>query len=368
MTGRVDAIVVGAGVIGIAVARALALAGHAPLIVEAADRFGSVTSARNSEVIHAGLYYAPGSLKASLCVEGRDRLYAYCAARGVGHRRCGKLIFAATSGEAEGLDRIEATAEAAGAGALQRLSGREAAAIEPALACAEALLSPLTGIVDSHGLMLAMLGEAEAYGAVLATRATVDRIARVDGLWTIHVDGEAVASAPILINATGLGAQALARTTEGLSPVHVPPLHLAKGSYFTYAGRVPFSRLIYPLPHAWGLGTHLTLDLAGNARFGPDGEWVDAVDYSVDPARRAAFVESARAIWPDLDPAKLQPGYAGIRPKLAGPGEPAADFVFSGPAEHGLPGLVNLFGFESPGLTASLVIGERAAAMAISGL
>ncbi|GAA4767320.1 NAD(P)/FAD-dependent oxidoreductase [Stakelama sediminis] len=364
MTGQVDAIVVGAGVIGLAVARALALAGYAPMVLEREGAFGTATSSRNSEVIHAGIYYPPGSLKAELCVEGRQRLYDFCAARGVPHRRTGKLIFAHDIAQMTGLDTILTRAQAAGVYDLRPLDRDEVLELEPELDCAAALLSPSTGIIDSHAYMLALLGEAEAHGAMLVTGSAVERIGRRDGLWQVHVPGEAdaVVAAPLLINAGGLAAQALAHATEGLDSIHVPPTRYARGVYFTYAGKVPFRHLIYPLPEPGGLGTHLTLDLAGQARFGPDVEWIDAVDYTVDPARHAKFAAAAQRIWPALDPEKLYPGYAGVRPKLSGRGEPAADFVISGPADHGCDGLVNLFGIESPGLTASLAIADRVVA------
>ncbi|HEY6869203.1 MAG TPA: NAD(P)/FAD-dependent oxidoreductase [Novosphingobium sp.] len=363
MTERVGAIVIGAGVVGLAIGRALALAGHAPLILDGEADFGSWTSSRNSEVIHAGIYYPEGSLKARLCVAGKHQLYAFCAARGVPHQRIGKLIFAHDAAQFGELDRIEAAALAAGVTDLQRLDQAGARALEPALACAGALLSPSTGIVDSHGLMQALLGEAEAHGAMLVTNSPVERVSRAGALWQVHLPGEAepVVSAPILVNSAGLGAQALAAATEGLDPAFVPPLHLARGVYFTHSGRVPFAHLIYPVPEPGGLGTHLTLDLAGQARFGPDVEWIDRIDYTVDPARHAKFAAAAQRIWPGLDPARLQPGYAGIRPKVSGPGEPAADFLIHGPETHRQDGLVNLFGIESPGLTASLAIADRVA-------
>ncbi|MGZ8310680.1 MAG: NAD(P)/FAD-dependent oxidoreductase [Allosphingosinicella sp.] len=361
---RVDAIIIGAGIIGLAVARELAVAGREVLLLERETRFGAATSSRNSEIIHTGLYYPPGSLKSALCVEGRDRLYAYCADRGVPHRRIGKIVFAGDPAQAPALDAIEERARLAGAGPLQRLTPAGARRIEPELSVADALFSPATGIVDTHALMLALLGEAEAHGARLVCKASVGRIERRGGVWQVRLDDNAAAAveAPWVVNAAGLGAQALAARTEGVDPAHVPPLFLARGVYFTYSGRVPFRHLIYPLPEPGGLGTHLTLDRAGQARFGPDVEWIDRVDYAVDPGRHAAFVAAARRIWPGLDPARLQPGYAGIRPKLAGPGEPPADFVISGPRAHGRPGLVNLFGIESPGLTAALAIADRVAA------
>lgn len=358
MTEQVGAIVVGGGVVGLAIGRALALAGHAPLILEGEADYGSWTSSRNSEVIHAGIYYPQGSLKARLCVKGKGMLYAFCAERGVPHQRLGKVIFAHESSQFGELEKIVAAARAAGVEDLRWLDKAEARDIEPELPCAAALFSPSTGIIDSHSLMQALLGEAEAHGAMLVTNSPVERITQAAGLWQIHLAGEAepVVSAPILINAAGLGAQALAAVTEGLDSALVPPLHLARGVYFTHSGRVPFSHLIYPVPEPGGLGTHLTLDLAGQARFGPDVEWINAIDYTVDPARHARFAAAARRIWPALEPERLQPGYAGIRPKIAGPGEPAADFMIQGPVVHGQPGLVNLFGIESPGLTACMAI------------
>lgn len=358
MTERVDAIVIGGGVVGLAVGRALALAGHAPLVLEGEADFGSWTSSRNSEVIHAGIYYPEGSLKARLCVEGKHLLYAFCAERGVPHKQLGKLIFAASADQFGELETIEAAARAAGVNDLVWLDQAAVRVIEPELACAGALLSPSTGIVDSHSLMQALLGEAEAHGGMLVTNSPAERISRAGGLWQVHMPGEAdpVVSAPILVNSGGLGAQAIASVTEGLDPTLVPPLHLARGVYFTHSGKVPFSHLIYPVPEPGGLGTHLTLDLAGQARFGPDVEWIGAIDYTVDPARKAKFAAAAQRIWPALDPERLQPGYAGIRPKISGPGEPAADFMIQGPSIHGQEGLVNLFGIESPGLTASMAI------------
>ncbi|MBB4615010.1 NAD(P)/FAD-dependent oxidoreductase [Novosphingobium taihuense] len=365
MTDQVGSVVIGAGVVGLAIGRALALAGHAPLILEGEADLGSWTSSRNSEVIHAGIYYPQGSLKARLCVEGKAMLYAFCAQRGVPHSRLGKLIFAHTSDQFGELEKIQAAAKAAGVHDLVWLDRAAARALEPELDCAAALLSPSTGIVDSHSLMQALLGEAEANGAMLVTNTQVDRISRNGGLWQVHIQGEAepVVSAPILVNSGGLGAQAVAAVTQGLDPAFVPPLHFARGVYFTHSGRVPFSHLIYPVPEPGGLGTHLTLDLAGQARFGPDVEWIYGLDYTVDPARHAKFAAAAQRIWPALNPERLQPGYAGIRPKLSGPGEAAADFMIQGPAVHGQEGLVNLFGIESPGLTASMAIAAQVAGM-----
>jgi len=359
---EVGAIVVGAGVVGLAVARALALAGHEVVILERERQFGTITSARNSGVIHAGLYYPGGSLKAELCAEGRGLLYDFCESHSVAYRRCGKLIIAASEEEFPALDTVMARGAEAGVKDLVRLGPAEARAIEPALACAGAIHSPSSGIIDQHGLMLALLGEAEAHGAMLVCGAPVDAIARVESCWAVRV-GETRLAAPILVNAAGLGAQALAQTIEALEPKLVPPLFLAKGCYFSYAGRVPFSRLIYPVPGPASLGTHVTLDLGGQARFGPDIHWVDEIDYTVDPALKAEFFAAARRIWPGVVEDRLQPAYAGIRPKLAGPGMATEDFVLQYEKTHGLPGLVNLFGIESPGLTASLAIAARVAVM-----
>ncbi len=359
----VDTVVIGAGVVGLAIARELAIAGDEVVILEQDAYFGSGTSSRNSEVIHAGIYYAPGSLKATLCVEGRERLYEYCASHGVGHRRCGKLIVATEPDQVAGLDKIERRALAAGVDNLRWLSGDEAIALEPALRCHRALLSPSTGIVDSHGLMLAYLGDAEDRGAMLARRSRVLSVSRGPGggyLLDVDAEGDRVQLAcRRLVNSAGLAAPSIARTIDGLDPAHVPRAFMAKGNYFSLGVRCPFSRLIYPIPNEAGLGVHLTIDLGGRGRFGPDVEWVETENYDVDPRRADGFYEEIRAYWPGLPDGSLQPGYAGIRPKIVGPDAPAADFVISGPAEHGLDGLVNLFGIESPGLTASLAIAGR---------
>lgn len=356
---QIDAAVIGAGVIGLAIARTLALSGRSVVILEREAGFGTVISARNSEVIHAGLHYPHGSLKERLCIAGKQRLYAFCAARHIPHRRCGKLTFAGTPEALPQLEAIAAHARAAEADPdLTWLEPDEVRAIEPAIRCAGALYSPSSGIVDSHAYMLALLGEAEDHGAMLARHAEVRRLERRADGWRLHV-GDTAIDAALVVNAAGLGAQALAAATDGLDPGCIPPLHLAKGNYFTYAGRVPFERLIYPLPTGGGLGVHLTLDMAGQARFGPDVEWVAEPDYAVDPGRAPAFLAAVRQFWAEVDPARLAPGYSGIRPKLTGPGEAAADFVIEGEASHGLPGLINLFGIESPGLTASLAIAEH---------
>ena len=346
----------GAGVVGLAVARSLALAGREVLLLEAAEAIGTGTSSRNSEVIHAGLYYPAGSLMARHCVAGRRMLYAFCAERGVPHARCGKLIAATSEEEAGRLASIQARAAANGVEDMRVLSRDEAVALEPALSCHGALLSPSTGILDSHAYMLALQGDAENAGAVLAFHSPV-LSGRVVPEGIVLETGGAEPMTLLcrsLVNAAGLGAPALGRAIAGLPPETVPREYYAKGNYFTLAGRSPFSRLIYPVPVPGGLGTHLTIDLGGQARFGPDVEWVDHIDYEVDPRRGDSFYEAIRRYWPALPDGALQPGYSGIRPKIVPRGAPAQDFVIQGPALHGVPGLVNLYGIESPGLTASL--------------
>lgn len=364
----IGAIVVGAGVVGLAVSRALAMAGLDTVILEGESHFGTWTSARNSEVIHAGIYYPAGSLKASLCVQGRDMLYAFCRDKGVPHRKAGKLIFARTVDEADELETIERSAHAAGVHDLSRMGSTQAAKLEPVLSCYEALYSPSTGIIDSHSFMQALLGDAEAHGATYVAESRVTRIARHQDGWAVYLSDsdEPAAITRCLVNSAGLAAHDVARTIEGLDPAGLPPLHYARGVYFSYSGSNPFTHLIYPVPEPGGLGTHLTFDLAGQIRFGPDVEWISELGYHVDPGRYAKFLTAAQRIWPDIIPAKLRPGFAGIRPKLSGPGEPAADFVISGEADHGLPGIVNLFGIESPGLTASLAIAERVRALLLN--
>jgi L-2-hydroxyglutarate oxidase LhgO len=363
---EVDCIVAGAGVVGLAVARELALRGRDVLILESEDAIGTGTSSRNSEVIHAGLYYPAGSLKAQFCVSGRDALYRYLQEHGVPHARCGKLIVATAAEQEATLVQIAEGARACGAGELVRLTAREAQAMEPALRCTAALLSPNTGIVDSHGLMLALLGDAEARGASLAfnTRVVEGRIEA--GRIVLRTEdvaggGDFEIATRTFVNAAGLGAVDLARSLAGLDASCVPTLRYAKGSYFSVSGRAPFSHLVYPVPEPGGLGVHLTLDLNGMARFGPDVEWVETLDYNVDPARAERFYEAIRAYWPGLMDGGLQPAYSGIRPKLSGRGEPNADFVVQDAATHGVPGLVNLFGIESPGLTSCLAIAGHVA-------
>lgn len=365
-----DTVVVGAGVVGLAVARALALAGHEVVVLEAAAAIGTGTSSRNSEVIHAGLYYPPGSLKARLCVRGRELLYAYCASHGIAHRRCGKLIVATETAQHASLEALRQRAAACGVHDLQWLDAAQARELEPALRCSAALLSPSTGIVDSHGLMLALQGDAEAHGAMLALKSPLRRLRRVDGGFELQVGGDEPMQlhARRVVNSAGLHAVTLAAAFEGLPPMVLPSSHWARGHYFACPGRPAFTRLVYPMPDEAGLGVHVTLDLGGQMRFGPDVQWVAPTalgdeDYAVDPARAAPFAAAIRRYWPDLPDGALQPAYAGIRPKIAGPGEPAADFMILGPAEHGVPGLVNLLGIESPGLTACLAIGEQVAGL-----
>ncbi|HMO06068.1 MAG TPA: NAD(P)/FAD-dependent oxidoreductase [Paracoccaceae bacterium] len=365
---QVDVVVVGAGVVGLAVSRALALAGREVLVLECEAQIGSGTSARNSEVIHAGIYYPAGSLKARLCVQGRQLLYDYLQERQIGHRRCGKLIVATTPGQLAGLPAVVERARANGVDDLRQIDREEALSLEPALTCLGAVLSPSTGILDSHALMLSLQGDLEHAGGTVVCHSGVQRLsACTAGIGVSTADGTEL-MARAVVNAAGLHACALGAATEGLDPRFVPQARYAKGSYFTLAGRAPFSRLIYPAPepdaHLAGLGVHLTLDLGGQARFGPDVQWVDGPEHlEVDAARATLFEAEVRRYWPGLQDGLLQPGYAGIRPKISGPGEPAADFCIQGPAQHGVPGLVNLFGIESPGLTSCLAIGEYVAGL-----
>jgi L-2-hydroxyglutarate oxidase LhgO len=350
----VDAVVIGAGVVGLAVARALATAGRDVVILEAEDAIGKHTSSRNSEVVHAGIYYPQGSLKAGTCVEGRQRLYDYCVERGVPHRRCGKLIVATDSAQLDALEGIRQKAHANGVTDVVRLSRAQARALEPELQCVAALHSPSTGIVDSHALMLAYLSDAERAGALLALRSPVEMcVARVDGI-ELHVAGAEPILAREVVNSAGLRAPSLARRIEGYPADLAPPELYAKGNYYTLTTRPPFTRLVYPVPEPGGLGVHVTLDLGGQARFGPDVEWVETIDYTVDPRRADGFYAAIRRYWPELPDGALEPGYAGIRPKISGKDAHAADFVVQGPRAHGVSGLVHLFGIESPGLTASL--------------
>ncbi|MFQ5763680.1 MAG: NAD(P)/FAD-dependent oxidoreductase [Rhodospirillales bacterium] len=363
MTETVDTLVVGAGVIGLAVARRAALAGREVVVLEAEDAIGTGISSRNSEVIHAGIYYPNGSLKARHCVAGRKALYAYCDSHGIPHRKTGKLIVATAEDETAALEDVLARAEANGVDDMRRLDADEARALEPEVRCFGALLSPSTGIVDSHACMLALQGDAEAAGANVAFASGL-RDARPEGGGIVVGVGGAepmTLRCRRLVNAAGLAAQAVAAAIEGFPTDAVPPLYYAKGNYFTLAGKSPFRRLIYPVPVVGGLGTHSTVDLAGQTKFGPDVEWVATPDYDVDPARAGRFYEAIRRYWPGLPDGALQPGYVGVRPKLVPEGEPAADFVIQGPGDHGIDGLVNLFGIESPGLTSALSIADHVA-------
>jgi L-2-hydroxyglutarate oxidase LhgO len=355
----VDVVVCGAGVVGLAVARELALAGREVLILEAAERLGSGISSRNSEVIHAGLYYAPGSLKARLCTAGRELLYAYCRERRIPHRACGKLVVATAEEERPALEALSALAAANGV-TLTALTRAEARSLEPELECVAALSSPLTGIIDAHSLMLALLADAEAHGATLASHSPVTRVVLEEDAALIAVDSAQPAlSARLLVNCAGLGAVPLARCTEGLPPGAVPQAYFAKGSYFALAGRAPFKHLVYPVPRAAWLGIHLTLDLGGGARFGPDLEWCEAPDYRVDAARAPQFAAAIRRYWPGLPQGALTPAFAGVRPKISGPAASPADFRIDDAAVHGSAALINLFGIESPGLTASLALARE---------
>ncbi|KAA0074029.1 NAD(P)/FAD-dependent oxidoreductase [Tardiphaga sp. P9-11] len=363
---KVECVVVGAGVVGLAIARRLAEAGREVIVLEAADAIGTVTSSRNSEVIHAGIYYPAGSLMARFCVAGKQALYDYCRDRGIPHRNSGKLIVATRQEEMAKLAAIKAHAEANGVADLEQLSGTEARALEPALACEAALLSPSTGIVDSHSYMLALRGEAEAAGAAFAFLAPLERGRVTANGFEVDVGGEApmTLACDMLINSAGLSATAIARMLDGMPLDLIPPAYLAKGCYFSCNAKAPFSRLIYPVPEPGGLGVHLTLDLAGQARFGPDVEWVDHIDYTVDPARGERFYPAIRRYWPSLPDGALTPSYSGMRPKIVPPAVAVQDFMIQGAQTHGVPGLINLFGIESPGLTSSLAIADYVAEMA----
>ena len=369
MTERVDCVVIGAGVIGLAIARRLALAGIEVVILERAEAIGTETSSRNSEIIHAGIYYPTGSLKALTCVAGKHALYDYCAARGIEHRRCGKIIVATDEGQVDRLAALKTRAAANGVGDLAWLTPSEVARMEPAVRCVAALHSPSTGIVDSHALMLSFQGEAGEAGAMTAFHAPVAGARVEDDGIVVDVGGAApmALKAGRLVNAAGIWAPAIARTVAGLDPASVPSDYLCKGNYYTLMGKSPFTRPVYPVPETAGLGVHVTVDLAGQARFGPDVEWIDSIDYDVDPGRADAFYAAIRRYWPELPDGAIQAGYAGIRPKLQAPGEPAADFVVQGPAAHGVDGLVNLYGIESPGLTASLALADMVAEILCAG-
>ncbi|OZI41026.1 FAD-dependent oxidoreductase [Bordetella genomosp. 1] len=358
----IDCVVIGAGVVGLAIARALALQGREVLVAEATEAIGTGTSSRNSEVIHAGIYYPAGSLKARLCVRGKHLLYDYCAQRGLPHRRLGKFIVATSAAEAALLEGIAARAAANGVDDMRLIAGAEAKAEEPALSCTAALVSPSTGIIDSHALMLSYQGDAEQAGAQFVFHTPLVRGEVLpQGGFSLSFGGAEPMSLTChtLINASGLHAPTLARRIEGLPADSIPQEYLCKGSYFTLSGRAPFSRLIYPVPQHAGLGVHLTLDMGGQAKFGPDTQWIETEDYTLEPQRAEVFYEAVRTYWPGLPDHALAPGYTGIRPKISGPTEPAADFMIAGPASHGVDGYVGLYGIESPGLTSSLALAEE---------
>jgi L-2-hydroxyglutarate oxidase LhgO len=356
---ELDAVVIGAGVVGLAVARALALAGREVVVLEAERAIGTHTSSRNSEVIHAGFYYPTGTWKARLCVPGRDALYAYCAAHDVPHQRVGKIVCATTDAEVGALEKYKKQGEANGVTDLTWLEAAQVAAMEPEVRCVRALHSPSTGIIDSHGLMQAYERDLRgAGGNVLLATPVVG--GSVEGGLTLEIGGQAPTKirCRTLVNSAGLWAPAVAGTLRGLRPETIPVATYAKGHYFVLSGRSPFKRLVYPIAVAGGLGVHVTLDLAGRARFGPDVSWIEGVDYSFDEGRAAAFYEAIRRYWPGLADGALEPGYTGIRPKLGEKGAASQDFVIQGPDVHGVPGLVNLYGIESPGLTASLALAD----------
>lgn len=361
----IDAVVVGAGVVGLACARRLALAGLETLVVEAADGIGTGTSSRNSEVVHAGLYYPTGSIKARACVAGKDLLYRYCASRGVPVRACGKLMVATEAGQLPKLQAIWDQAHANGVAGLAWMEPDEVRAIEPEVSCVKAFVSASTGIVDSHALMLALQGDLEAAGGMIAFETPVEAGVLRDGAIVLTTGGNEAAevTARIVVNAAGHFAPKLLGLIEGFPVAHIPHQFYAKGNYFSLSGRQPFSRLVYPMPDSAGLGVHATVDMQGRCRFGPDVEWVDSEqDLVVDPRRADGFYAAIRSYWPGLPDGALHADYAGIRPKLHGPGTPMPDFRIDGPETHGIAGLVNLLGIESPGLTASLALADMVAA------
>ena len=355
-------LVIGAGVIGLAVARHAALNGHDVIVAEAASAVGTGISSRNSEVIHAGMYYPTDSRRARHCTRGNRLLYEYCAEHGVAHRRCGKFIVATSDAEKSRIEAIHAQGIKNGVEGLTLIDGNAARAEEPALSCVAALVSPASGVIDGHGFMLSLRGELEDHGGSIAFETPVEQLTPLLHGWRVRFGGTEPGEIEVaaVVNSAGLRAQEVARRIEGYPRERIPKLVLARGNYFSYSGQPVFSRLIYPTPVDGGLGVHVTLDLAGRMRFGPDVEWIETENYDVDPSRAALFYARIRTYWPDLPDGTLIPDYAGIRPKLTGPGQPAADFMVEGPADHGMPGLVQLFGIESPGLTSSLPLAEEA--------
>ena len=367
MVDRVGCVVIGAGVVGLACARALAIAGHDVIVLERADIIGTETSSRNSEVIHAGIYYAKDSNKARLCLKGRNMMYDFCESHGVNHKRCGKLIVATDAAQLEQLESIRRQAEINHVNDLTYVSADEVREMEPNVTCTGALLSPSTGLVDSHGLMLAYQGDAEEHGAMFAFNAPVEsgKVTKDGIILRVGGDSPMEIICDHLVNATGLYAQPISRSITGIPADTIPGQFFARGVYFTLGGgKPPFTRLIYPMPDPLGgLGVHVTIDLGGQVKFGPDVEWIDSVDYTVDPNRGEKFYESIRKYWPSLPDGALQPGYAGVRPKIHPKGSHATDFMIQGQDKHGVKGLVNLYGIESPGLTSSLAIAEDVAQM-----
>ena len=365
MAERIECAVIGAGVVGLAIARKLALSGREVVLLEAESHFGTHTSSRNSEVMHAGIYYPTGSLKARLCFAGRNALYRYCALHDVNHRRIGKVIVACDESELAGLEKYRRQAEINGCDDLRMLNADELAEMEPNVRCVAGFLSPSTGIIDAHGLMLAYLGDAEAHGAALAVESPVVSgevtpegiLLRVGGAEPMELLCECV------VNSAGFNAQAVSRSIAGIPESSIPATHYAIGHYYTLAAKSPFNRLIYPVARQDWLGVHVTIDLGGQVKFGPDFAWIDRIDYRFDdsPAHEQAFYTAIRRYYPGLRDGTLQPGYTGIRPKIHGPSEPAPDFLIHGPRDHGLRGLVNLYGIESPGLTSSLAIADYVA-------
>ncbi|HJV74250.1 MAG TPA: NAD(P)/FAD-dependent oxidoreductase [Noviherbaspirillum sp.] len=368
---KLDCVVIGAGVVGLAVARALALGGREVFVIEKHAAIGMETSSRNSEVIHAGLYYPTGSLKAGLCVDGRDMLYAYCNERGIAHKRCGKLVIATSDAQLDKLSTIHAQAHANGCTEVARLSAEEVKELEPALSCIAALSSPNTGIIDTHAYMLALQADAENAHALFAFDSKViGGCATRDGiLLRVRSGGntETELISRTVINCGGLWAPHNVQLIDGLDRSGMPKPYFAKGNYYSLGGKSPFSRLIYPVPEDGGLGVHLTLDLGGQARFGPDVEWLSNagtdIDYTVDPGRAEKFYREIRAYWPGLPDAALQPAYAGVRPKISGPNSAAADFLIS---SHGNAHYLGLYGIESPGLTASLALAKHVAGLVLT--
>jgi L-2-hydroxyglutarate oxidase LhgO len=366
MADKIECVVIGAGVVGLAVARALALAGHEVLLLEAESHPGTITSSRNSGVIHAGLYYAPGSFKARFCVAGNRAMYAYCQARGVENHNCGKLIIANGEQEEQVLQHLLERARVNGVDGVRLISATEAHTLEPEVLCTAALICPTSGIVDQHPYMLALQGDMENAGGALVCDCRVESLTRSGAGFLVKTAGDSATEieARFVVNSAGLDAVDLLRRIDGYPVERIPKFHLARGNYFKVAARSPFQHLIYPVPHAAGLGIHATLDLGRRVRFGPDVEWIDKIDYSVNAARAPLFYDAIRHYWPSLPDGALVPDYTGIRPKLHGPGEPQPDFRIESAADHGLPGLVNLLGIESPGLTSSLPIGDYVASFA----